>query len=129
MGWVDAEGDQVPLSSKLRGYGHGFGKSLLVANDVVGGEDEQQRIEVTRLEVERRNGNGRCRVATYGLEDHPRVRVVSGIQLAPDTEAMILVAHDHWCLDARQRRNAVDGCPEHRALIHESQELFWLPSA
>ena len=85
----------------FRGAFDAFGEALFVLHDVVGGHDRQNGVGVVLQRHERRDGNGRCRIAGDRLKNDG-VRFETGaIDFLAHEEAVIVVAEKDRRSEAR----------------------------
>ena len=114
----------LPSSSQCRG---GFGRGLehaRITDHVIGRHHQGCGIRIKLLRLERRERDGRRRIAAGGFKQNRRRRDPQHADLFGDREAVRLVAHDDGRLSAGDARQ-----PRHRVLQYgqfagERQQLL-----
>jgi hypothetical protein len=96
----------------------------LVADHVVRGQHQQQRIGAIGLGLQGRGGDRRRSVAAHRLEQQGRGRHAHLAQLFGHHEAVLLVSHHDRRPGAGQPGQALPGGLQQRLLAHQRLELL-----
>ena len=119
----DTEGDQMAFIGILLGDADGVVEDRLVIDDMVGGEDQHQRVVAVAGGLEGRESNGRGGVAPDRLKNNVVRQLVELAQLFGHQEAVLFVTDDHRFMDFKARESG-DGFLQHGVLPEQAEELF-----
>jgi len=120
----DAESHQRAVPRRRNGRAHGGLERRHVADHMVGGQHQQQRVIVLRRRLQRCRGDRRRGVAANRLEHDRGVLHADLAQLLRGEETVFLVGDHDRCGAFGQRRNPQPGVLQHRALAGQRQELL-----
>ncbi|SLU07013.1 Uncharacterised protein [Klebsiella quasipneumoniae] len=95
----------------------------LVIDDMVGGENQHQRVVTVTGGLKGRQSNGRGGVAPDRLKNNVVGQLVELAQLFGHQEAVLFVTDDHRFMDFKARESG-DGFLQHGVLPVQPEELF-----
>ena len=112
------------LFSSLAGSGEGLCEIFQVLHEVIGRQDQQLGIGILLQSMQGRDGDGRGRVASLGLQDDGRVFQSGQSQLFGGHEAVLLIADHQQFIGMPQRLQALDGGLKQALALPKGDELF-----
>lgn len=104
---------------------NGVVEDLVIIDDMVRCQDKHQRVIAILRGLQRRKGDGRCRVAANRLEDDIFRQFTELSQLFSHQEAVLFIADNHRLMGI-QTGEARDGFLQHGVLPVQSEKLFWI---
>ncbi|CAM7222662.1 hypothetical protein ESCOMM047M_23040 [Escherichia coli] len=107
----------------LLGDADGVVEGRLIVDDMVGGEDQHQRVVTVAGGLKGRQGDGRRGVAPDRLKYNVIRQLIELAQLFSHQEAMLFVTDDHRFMDFKARESG-DGFLQHGVLPVQPEELF-----
>ncbi|CAM7218459.1 hypothetical protein ESCOMA182M1_22515 [Escherichia coli] len=119
----DTEGDQMAFIGILLGDADGVVEDRLVIDDMVGGEDQHQRVVTVAGGLKGRQGDGRRGVAPDRLKYNVIRQLIELAQLFSHQEAMLFVTDDHRFMDFKARESG-NSFLQHGVLPEQPEELF-----
>ncbi len=120
----DAEGDQPTRFGVKRGLRHGGAKAFAIGDDVIGRQDQQQRIDALVPGVQRRHRHRRRGIAAHRLQNHHRRLDADRAQLLGHHEAVFLIAHHQRRGDVFGGADPQRGVLQHGVLVDQREKLF-----
>lgn len=123
----DAEGHQVALGRESASLGHRRGEGLLVADQVVGGKDQQLRLVAeVLLHMQRGGGDGRRGIASHRLQQQVlgQAAAVDRAVVVQGAEQQVAVGHREQAGDVRQPGDTQEGLLQQALVIGQAHEGF-----
>ncbi len=107
----------------LLGDADGVVEGRLIVDDMVGGEDQHQRVVTVAGGLKGRQGDGRRGVAPDRLKYNVIRQLIELAQLFSHQETMLFVTDDHRFMDFKARESG-NGFLQHGVLPEQTEELF-----
>ena len=123
-GGDDAESGEMAVLRRLRRSENGRMERRHVADQMIGGQHQHQRIGIVARQHQRGHGNRRRGVAAHRLQ-HDGMRLDADLaHLLGDHEAVLDVAHHQRCSHFRHVCQAADSVLQQAVVAGQRQQLF-----